>query len=96
MTRQPEAVLASEDLAGRTHPVQVLPDRRALRTFGPVRVPAGCYFMMGDNRDDSHDSRYFGSVPRASIIGRASTVIVSVDPDQYLRPRTSRLFRSIP
>ncbi len=91
-----EAVLAEEALTGRNHPVQVLPGRRALRTFGPVRVPAGSYFMMGDNRDDSHDSRFFGSVPRASVIGRASTVIVSVDLDHYARPRTDRLLRAIP
>ncbi len=90
------AFRVEEALAGRPHPVQVLPGRRALRTFGPVRVPAGCYFMMGDNRDDSHDSRFFGSVPRASVIGRASTVIVSVDPAQHLRPRTDRLLRAIP
>ncbi len=90
------SVVAREDLGGRPHPVQVLPERRALRTFGPVRVPAGCYFMMGDNRDDSHDSRFFGSVPRASVIGRASGVIASVDPAKYLRPRADRLFRSIP
>jgi signal peptidase I len=91
-----KVLLAQEALAGRPHPVQVLPNRRALRTFGPVRVPSGCYFMMGDNRDDSHDSRFFGSVPRASVIGRASRVIASVDLDHYARPRTDRLLRAIP
>jgi len=90
------AFLVEEALAGHPHPVQVLPGRRAVRTFGPVRVPAGCYFMMGDNRDDSHDSRFFGSVPRAAIIGRASTVILSVDPARHLQPRTDRMLRSIP
>ena len=41
------------------------------RPFGPTQIPAGHYFMMGDNRDDSADSRVWGSIPRRQIIGRA-------------------------
>ena len=37
----------------------------------PFKVPAGHYFMMGDNRGDSSDSRYWGPVPRDNVIGRA-------------------------
>jgi signal peptidase I len=37
----------------------------------PITIPAGYYFMMGDNRDDSADSRFWGPVPRAWIIGEA-------------------------
>jgi signal peptidase I len=37
----------------------------------PFRVPSGQYFVMGDNRTDSSDSRYWGTVPRSDIIGRA-------------------------
>ncbi|HEY7046349.1 MAG TPA: signal peptidase I [Jatrophihabitantaceae bacterium] len=43
--------------------------------FSPVRVPAGRYFMMGDNRCDSNDSRVFGPIPKSSIIGRAFLII---------------------
>ena len=37
----------------------------------PIKIPAGHYFMMGDNRDFSDDSRFWGPVPRAWIIGEA-------------------------
>jgi signal peptidase I len=40
----------------------------------PYTVPAGSYFVMGDNRTDSDDSRFWGTVPRADIIGEGFVV----------------------
>jgi signal peptidase I len=47
---------------------------RSRDQFGPYSVPAGQYFAMGDNRDRSSDSRYWGTVPRSMIKGRAFMV----------------------
>jgi len=51
---------------------------RKLVEDGQLIVPVGHYFVMGDNRDDSYDSRYWGFVPRANIIGRPLLIYWSV------------------
>jgi len=89
------AVFAEEVLGQRSHAVMALPGRPALRDFGPVNVPEGKYFMMGDNRDNSNDSRYFGFIARREIIGEALSVFVSADLDHWLQPRFRRFFSSL-
>ena len=55
--------------------------------FGPITVPAGCYFVMGDNRDNSRDSRSFGPVPETNIFGRAYKKFWPLDRTGLLTPR---------
>jgi signal peptidase I len=86
---------ATEQLPGRSHLVATIPAVSALRNFGPVQVPAGSYFMMGDNRDNSYDSRYFGAVKRDRILGRATSVVASLDAEHHWHPRWSRFFSSL-
>jgi signal peptidase I len=84
-----------EDLSDRRHAVMLSPQRPALRSFGPVMVPEGQYFMMGDNRDNSADSRYFGFVERRLVVGRATSVVISLDIHNRYRPRWQRFFTDL-
>jgi signal peptidase I len=77
------------------HDILLLPDRRHWPQLGPVTVPPGMYFVLGDNRDNSADSRYIGFVPRRNIVGRATRVVVSLNPDRYYAPRSGRLLDSL-
>jgi len=85
----------AEHLAHRTHPIMLLPNRRADRSFGPVKVPDGHYLMLGDSRDNSKDSRYIGFVPRESLIGRAFRVAYSLDAEHWYKPRGDRFFTTL-
>jgi signal peptidase I len=89
-------VLAVEDVGGATHPVMLTPTLPAMRNFGPIVVPPGCFFVMGDNRAESGDSRYFGFVERDRIVGRVTAVAASVDPGRHYRPRWHRFFKPLP
>ncbi len=55
--------------------------------FGPYYIPADCYFAMGDNRDNSQDSRYWGFVPRDHFLGKALVIYWSFETprDEYLQ-----------
>jgi signal peptidase I len=85
-----EAVHLAETIGSASHEVQFLPQADVNRSFGPVRVPQGQYMMLGDNRDNSHDSRFIGLVPRELLIGRAVRVLVSADIRGNWMPRTDR------
>jgi signal peptidase I len=65
---------------GIKHKVQFYEDFPfSKRDFGPVVVPPNHYFVMGDNRDNSEDSRYWGFVPRENIVGKAFVIYFSGD-----------------
>ncbi|MFZ6687021.1 signal peptidase I [Undibacterium sp. SXout11W] len=80
----------NERLGSLDHPIIVMPERLAMRTFGPVKVPEGQYMMLGDNRDNSKDSRYIGLVKRELITGQVKRLMFSLNGDHYYLPRFER------
>ena len=89
------SLFATEKLPTHPHAIMAINGIPAMRTFGPVPIAADQYFMMGDNRDNSFDSRYFGTVDRSQIVGRTSRVVLSLDKSNYWLPRWSRTCSSL-
>jgi signal peptidase I len=87
---------AEENLQGTRHPVMALKGDTPGNSFGPVTVPESKYLVLGDNRDNSADSRYFGFVDRNAIVGRATAVIASWNAEHFYLPRKDRFFLSLP
>ena len=93
--RRLESVHAVEHVDGGQRAIQFLPAIRARRDIAPMRVPEGCYFMLGDNRDNSEDSRYIGAVPRRLLIGKANRIVVSADILDHWHPRMDRVGKAL-
>jgi signal peptidase I len=75
-------VVLDENLDGVHHHIIETPNYHVApnvpNQLNPVTVPQHCYFVMGDNRDDSDDSRYHGCVPEKDLVGKAFFIWLSL------------------
>jgi len=77
-----QATLKEENLLGVKHQIFVQPDKSS-RNYTDITVPDNMYFVMGDNRDDSADSRFWGFVPSENIVGKAVLIWMSWNSRDY-------------
>lgn len=84
-----------EDLLGVKHQIRIDNKAGPAANFLETRVPENMYLALGDNRDNSVDSRYIGFVPRSEIIGRSNSVVMSFDYDDYYLLRKERFFKTL-
>ena len=97
LSQEGTSIIIEERLPEKTHQARLsrgFVNRRG-RSYGPSVVPDDQYFVLGDNRDNSADSRTYSFVPREEIIGRSSSVVFSLDSDNSYLPRGERFLSGL-
>ena len=75
--------------------VRINQDGSSYSSFPAITVPENNYLVLGDNRDNSSDSRAIGFVPRSEIVGRTRSVVMSLNYENYFLPRSERFFKTL-
>lgn len=97
LSRDSSSIIIQEELPNMAHQARLSSRyvNRSSRSYGPTVVPEDQYFVLGDNRDNSADSRVYSFVPREEIMGRSSSVVFSLDSHNNYLPRGERFLEGI-
>lgn len=90
-----EGNIYRETIGAQTRNIQIRPNEKAFDSFEPVIVPPDHILVLGDNRNNSADSRYYGFVPVSELSGRAVKVLASFNPDNFYIPRRERFLSEL-
>jgi signal peptidase I len=84
-----------ENILGHTRTIALNPLPSSAKSFNSVTVPKGHVLALGDNRNNSVDSRYYGFIPVEEIQGKANYVAFSLDTEDMYLPRKERFFTAL-
>ncbi|REL27480.1 signal peptidase I [Thalassotalea euphylliae] len=90
-----EQVASPSEPNNKKYVVRTSQHKQPFDSFNTVTVPKDHYLVLGDNRDNSADSRFIGFVPREEIVGKSQHVAFSLNYDNYYLPRLDRLFKAL-
>ena len=79
-----------------TDPLILSKDKNPRDNFGPIEIPKDCYFVMGGNRDESFDSRYWGTLSKEYILGKALIIYLSTPSeslDDAIKERAGKIIK---
>lgn len=96
VNNQENNIIVEERLTKNSHRIRIQsPFMNRNDSFGTVKIPENSYLVLGDNRNNSADSRFIGLIPRKEIIGRARHVVMSLNYENYYFPRLNRFLHKL-